>query len=130
MAAAHTHRILIAEDEPLIGNLYRDALTQAGFAVTVAKNGDETMVAMRETKPDLVLLDILMPRVDGLGVLEAKRTDPLLRAIPVIVVSNFSAEYYAEQAKALGAVGYLVKAETDIHEIVRTVKQQLGMATR
>ena len=123
MAKQH---ILIAEDDRLIGNAYRDKLTQAGYRVTIAKNGEETLAALRELKPDLLLLDILMPKVDGFGVLEGKQQDDTIKDIPVIIISNFSQETYQDQAKALGITEYIVKANFDIQQLPAKVAEYLG----
>lgn len=116
-------RILVAEDDKAYANIYRVKLTNEGFSVDIATHGEEAITKARATKPDLILLDLIMPQKDGFDVLEALKSDNALKKIPVIIFSNLSQNEDLERAKKMGAADYLVKANISIHEMVDKVKK-------
>ncbi len=100
-------------------------LIKAGFDTTNAKTGGEAIAMFKKAKPDLILLDLLLPDQHGFDVLAAIRRDPEGRDIKVIVLSNLSEDRDKERAKQLGVVQYLVKANNSLPEIVEAVRTAL-----
>jgi CheY-like chemotaxis protein len=115
-------RVLVVEDTDLLRRMYRDRLTQDGYEVLDAADGLVALTLLREHHVDLILLDLIMPRMGGLEVLEAVAADPRTKGTPVVVLTNLGEEETIERAVALGAVDYLIKNETrpaDVSEKVR-----------
>jgi DNA-binding response OmpR family regulator len=119
-------KILIAEDEIFLYKVMANKLKKEGFEVTVATDGEEAIRIIQAEKPNLVLLDLLMPKRDGFEVLETMHADESLKKIPVIIASNLGQESDVERGKKLGAVEYIVKADLSIHDIVKKVKEHVG----
>jgi len=94
--------------------------------VSVARNGEDGLKSMREARPDLVLLDIIMPRKGGFEVMEEMQKDKDLKGIPVIVISNSGQPVEIDRAQKLGAKDWLIKTEFDPQEVVDKVKKQIG----
>jgi CheY-like chemotaxis protein len=106
-----TGDILLVEDDPSIAKLYRILLESRGYSVRYAADGVEGLDRTQEKRPDLVLLDIMMPRMNGIAFLQALRAGEL-RDVPVVVLSNFMEKQLVDDAMSLGAVEYMVKAQT------------------
>lgn len=119
-------KVLLVEDEELIITLLQRKLEKEGYKVSVARDGIEGMEKMREAEPDLVLLDIVMPRMGGFEVIEEMRKDKELRIIPIIVISNSGQPVELDRAKRLGARDWLIKTEFDPKEVLNKVKKQIG----
>ncbi len=122
-------RILVVEDTELLRRMYRDRLVADGFDVLTAGDGQEALATLRTGRMDLMLLDLIMPRMGGLEVLEVMRHDPVLSRIPVVVLTNLDEGDAAERALALGAREYLIKNETrpaDISARVATVLSEIA----
>lgn len=119
-------KILLIEDEKLLADLLQRKLADQGYYVFVAGDGETGLQLVKEKRPDLVLLDLLLPRLNGLEVLEEIRNDEELRKIPVIIVSNSGQPVEIDKAKELGAKDWLVKTEFDPTEVVEKVKKQIG----
>ncbi|XOB41229.1 MAG: response regulator [Candidatus Nealsonbacteria bacterium] len=119
-------KVLIVEDEEIIIDLLKKKLLQEGYDVSVAHNGEEGLKALRETKPDIVLLDIVMPKKSGYEVMEEMGKDPELKKIPIIVISNSGQPVELDKAKYLGARDWLIKTEFDPQEVVDKVRKQIG----
>jgi CheY-like chemotaxis protein len=119
-------KILIVEDEELLINLLQRKLSEAGYDVFLARNGEEGMRMMRQENPDIVLLDIIMPKMGGFEVLEEKAKDDLLKIIPVVVISNSGQPVELDRAKRLGASDWLIKTEFDPQEVLDKVISQIG----
>lgn len=117
-------KILLIENEELIINILQKKLEKEGYKVLIARDGIEGMEKMRENKVDLILLDIVMPRMGGLEVLEEMIKDKELRMIPVIVISNSGQSVELYRAKRLGARDWLIKTEFDPREVLAKVKNQ------
>ncbi len=117
--------ILIAEDDPVLRNLYVKKFTIAGFAIRTAENGEETIQKVLEQAPDLLLLDIHMPKIDGFGVLEKFPKEE--RGFPVILLTNFEEEKYKERGRELGADDYFVKKDMTIRSLLNMVERLLAM---
>ncbi len=119
-------KILLIEDEEIIIELLKKKLTQEGYDVTITKNGLEGLEKMREAKPDLILLDIIMPKMDGFEVMEEMIKDPALKEIPVIIISNSGQPVEIDRIQELGAKDWLIKTEFDPREVLDKVRKQIG----
>ncbi len=115
--------ILMIEDDSFLRNLYRDKLERAGFNFIEAVSGIEGMNKITNEKPDLVLLDILLPMRSGFDVLEEMNENGMISQIPVIILSNLKQEVDIEEGRKLGAKDYFVKAETDFVDILERIKE-------
>jgi len=119
-------KILIVEDEQIMIDLLQKKITEEGYEVFIAKDGEEGLKAMRETKPDLVLLDIVMPKMGGLEVMEEAQKEPELKKIPIIVISNSGQPVELDRAQKLGARDWLIKTEFDPEEVIDKIIKQIG----
>ncbi len=102
-------KILVAEDDPSVRKMTADFLAKRGYAVTTAEDGVAACEAAATQKPDVVVLDLLLPRRDGYAVLLHLRSQPATKSIPVVILSGESAEEHEQVALALGANGYIPK---------------------
>lgn len=118
-------RVLVIEDEAPLSKILAETLTESGFEVDVAVHGEEGWHKARENRPDLILLDIIMPRLDGFVFLKRLRTNKKLATIPVIILSNLGQDSDIAEARELGAMDYLVKSNHTIEAIVQRVQQVL-----
>lgn len=123
MAAKTKKRILIAEDEKSLSGILSAKLTKEGFNVSTVDNGEDALKLITRKKFDLLVLDLIMPRLDGFAVLSSLKTNKIKQK--VIVTSNLNQTEYFEKAKALGAKEVIVKAELSLDEIVKKIKKQL-----
>ena len=119
-------KILLIEDEEIMIDLLQKKLAAEGYEVLVAKNGEEGLELMKESFPDLVLLDIIMPKKDGFEVMEEKKKNKDIKKIPLIIISNSGQAIELDRAKALGAKDWLIKTEFDPKEVLEKVKKQIG----
>jgi DNA-binding response OmpR family regulator len=117
--------ILIAEDEDFLVRTLKDNLDTEGYTVYVAKNGEEAIQRIKEKKPDLILLDLLMPKKDGFYVLGEVKSNPDWKLIPVIILSNLGEDESIKRALEAGADDYFVKSQHPIQEVVEKVKDYL-----
>lgn len=120
-----SRRILLAEDDRFLRKAAEARLRQGGFTVLAAVDGEEAMRIARAERPDLVLLDLIMPKIQGFAVLKALKEDSATASIPVIVLSNLGQERDVQQAMELGAVAYFIKAHLSLHELVQRVSEVL-----
>ena len=118
-------KVLIIDDEQELLNMYQQAFSSTGFESMIAENGEIGIKMAKDQKPNVILLDIIMPKMNGLDVLAEIKKDPEIKEIPVILLTNLSEECSGEKAKELGAAGYLVKAETEPAQVVEFVKKTL-----
>lgn len=123
-------KILIIEDDPLMSRLYEKIFKFEGFEVELAADGQEGLEKVRTGKPTLILLDIMMPKMNGLQVLEKIKIDQETKSIPVIMLTNLAGQQDAETALTKGAVKYLVKSEYEPKQIANMVKEVLAGYTR
>ncbi|OGZ20226.1 MAG: hypothetical protein A3F95_02860 [Candidatus Nealsonbacteria bacterium RIFCSPLOWO2_12_FULL_39_31] len=119
-------KILIIEDEKVLLDLLEKRMRAEGYDVAVALDGENGIQKAEEYKPDLILLDIVMPKKDGFEVMEELAADQELKKIPVIIVSNSGQPVEIERVKKLGARDWLVKTEFDPKEVVDKVVAQIG----
>ena len=110
--AVGTLHILLVEDDPAVAGMYRLKLEMEGYRVTVARDGEEGLRVAREQRPQLIFLDVRLPKLDGMSVLEAMRGDDRTRHIPVLILSNYGEPPLIERGLQLGAREYLLKSET------------------
>ncbi len=118
-------KILVTEDDKFLASAMRVKLSKAGFDVTVASDGVEAIEAIEKNRPDLVLLDMVMPRQDGFATLEMIRKREELKDMPVIVTSNLGQKEDIDRAMKLGANGYLVKSDISIEKILEKINTVL-----
>jgi CheY-like chemotaxis protein len=123
-------KILVVEDDPLMSRMYQKIFTFEGYEVEMAGDGQEGLDKAREVKPTLMLLDVMMPKLNGLQVLEKIKADPETKAIPVIMLTNLAGEQDAESALTKGAIKYIIKSEHDPKEVADMVKEILAGYTR
>lgn len=119
-------KILLIDDTEFYQKAYRNKLVSEGYLVTTANNGIEGLKAISADKPDMVLLDLMMPVMDGYKVLQAMKADANLKDIPVIVFSAKGATEEIERAVATGASDFLIKATTTPNKVVEKIKQLLA----
>ncbi len=120
---------MVVEDTELLRRIYSDKLTQEGYTVISAADGLECIAHLHQTAVDLILLDLIMPRMSGLEVLDTVKKDPRTKDIPVIVLTNLGQEADVERGIAMGAIDYLVKNEAkpaDVAEKIRVVLAMTG----
>ena len=120
-------KILIVEDDLFLANLLSLRFKKEGFEVIQAFSGVEALKKLEEIRPDVVLLDIILPQKNGFEVLEAIAQNPQTSNIPVIIVSNLGQESDIEKGKTLGAMDYYVKARLSIDELVLKVRNLISV---
>jgi DNA-binding response OmpR family regulator len=118
-------KILIAEDDVLLQDIWQQKIGKAGFNVITAKNGEETLEKIEAEKPDFLLLDIVMPKVDGFEVLKKVRSHPdkKIREMVVMVLSNLGSEDDIKKAEDLGSNSYIVKAMFSTEDVINKIKE-------
>lgn len=116
-------KILIVEDEEILLNLLKHKLEKEGYIISTAKNGEEGLEKIRKEKPNLVLLDIIMPKMDGIQFLKKKKREGEIKDIPVIIISNSGQPAELNQAQKLGADDWLVKTEFNPQEVIKKVER-------
>ena len=115
-------KVLIVEDEEILLTALSEELKQEGFDVVGAKDGIEGVEKAISEKPDLILLDLVMPRLDGIGALKQIKENPDIKDIPVVILTNLSDYDKVSDALSLGAMDYLVKANYRLEELVNKIK--------
>ncbi|KPJ73261.1 hypothetical protein AMJ48_02245 [Parcubacteria bacterium DG_74_1] len=118
-------KILIVEDDKFLRELIVQKLIKEGYETSEAIDGEQGIKKVKEEKPDLVLLDLILPGIDGFEVLSQKKEDPNIAKIPVIVLSNLGQKEDVERGLKLGAVDYLIKAHFTPGEIIEKIKNVL-----
>lgn len=116
-------KILIAEDDGFIAEVYDTKLTFEGFEVVIATDGVEAIEKIKSTKPDVILLDVMMPKMNGLEVLEKIRQDKEFKKTPVLILTNAGEKDSVTKALQLGATDYLIKSSYTPEEVVEKIKQ-------
>jgi CheY-like chemotaxis protein len=121
-----TVKILVAEDDRFLRRAAVATLKQRGFGVVTASDGEEALRQAAGELPDLILLDLIMPKIQGFEVLRRLKQNPSTAGIPVIVLSNLGQERDVTQAMEAGARTYLIKANLSLQELVREIEKVLG----
>ncbi|MFH0951640.1 MAG: response regulator [Patescibacteria group bacterium] len=119
-------KVLIVEDEKMLADMYKTKFEMDGFTAIQALNGQAGLDAAKADKPDIILLDIIMPKLDGFVVLQELKKDPKTKNIPVILLTNLGQEDDIKKGKSLGANDYFVKANHSPAEVVAKVKTHLN----
>lgn len=118
--------ILLVDDDLTLREMYEERLKAEGFDIIQASNGEEAMQKAKESKPNIILLDIMMPKINGFDVLKDLKADADLKDIPVIVLTALIQDVDRVQGKKLGAVDYIVKSETMPGEVISKIKNAIG----
>ena len=121
-------KILLVEDDTAIASVYRSRLELEGFDVCEANNGEDALSLAVSEHPDLILLDVMMPKISGFDVLDILRNTPETTNIRVIMLTALSQPKDKERAEQLGVDDYLVKSQVVIGDVVERVRYHLGMA--
>jgi len=119
-------KILFIEDEPTLQKTVGEILKQEGYTILEALDGELGLSTARSEKPDLVLLDLILPKKNGFEVLESLKNDPETSGIKVIVLTNLESSQDIERALELGATTYLVKANYKLEDVVLKIKEILN----
>jgi len=124
--ANNQKHILIVDDDPLISRMYQKKLSQDGYAVETAENGEAAINSVGKSMPDLILLDVMMPKMNGVETLKAIKSDPRIKDIKVIFLTNLGDKQEdIENAKKLGALEYLVKSQISLKDLSAKVNEIL-----
>lgn len=118
-------KILLAEDDPFIIDIYANRFKQEGYAVDVAKDGEMALEKIRSNYPDLLVLDIMMPKMDGWELLRQVRNDEKIRNLKVIVMSNLDQKEQSNDIEHLGVIKYFLKISTTPEEITNAINDIL-----
>lgn len=121
-------RILLVEDDDALANVYKSRLELEGFEVTVVSNGEDALAKTQEYKPDLILLDAMMPKITGFDVLDILRNTPETKDIKVIMLTALSQASDKARANKLGVDDYLVKSQVVIGDVVERIRYHLAKA--
>ncbi len=121
-------KILLVEDDDALASVYQTRLQAEGFDIRRVPNGEDALASALEYKPDLILLDVMMPKISGFDVLDILRNTPDTANVKVIMLTALSQESDQERAKSLGVNDYLVKSQVVIADVVDRVKFHLGLA--
>jgi two-component system alkaline phosphatase synthesis response regulator PhoP len=117
-------KVLLVEDDPMVVRMYQKKLTMDGYNVSLAFNGEEGLAAIAKDRPDIILLDIMMPKMNGFEVLNVLKNDESLKNIPVIVLTNMDdRSEHMEKIRQLGANDYLVKANTSLKDLSAIIEK-------
>ncbi len=119
-------RILFIEDEPALQKILGEALSKEGYEVIAALDGEAGLRLVETKKPDLVLLDLILPKIDGFEVLRRIKEDPETKEIPIIVLTNLERMEDVDRVSELGAITYLVKDNYTLEEVVEKIKKTFG----
>ncbi len=117
--------ILLVEDDVFLSNIYQKKFEMEGFKISTADNGEKGLADAKRKKPDIILLDVLLPKLDGFAVLEKLKEDPATKEIPVILLTNLGQKDDVEKGLESGAADYLIKAHFKPSEVVDKVKKIL-----
>lgn len=122
--------VLLVEDDSFLANIYKTKFEMEGFKVSVAENGEAGLADAKKKNPDVILLDILLPKMDGFVALEKLKADTETKAIPVILLTNLGQKDDVQKGLELGADDYLIKAHFKPSETVEKVRKVLGKGVR
>jgi CheY-like chemotaxis protein len=118
--------VLFVEDDPTVAEMYKLRLELDGYQVAVASDGEEAIRMATARVPDLIFLDIRLPKLDGLAVLEQLRMEERTKQVPVVILSNYSERELVERGLKLGALEYLVKSQTTPAKLAGSLENWLG----
>ncbi|MEK7649940.1 MAG: response regulator [Patescibacteria group bacterium] len=124
---ADQKKILIIEDDKFLLKLYSDKLSREGFLVSMAISGEEGLGKVKQEKPDLVLLDVILPQKNGFDILGALKLDPETKDVPVVMLTNLGQESDIKTGLDLGAADYLVKTDFSITKLPEVVRKHIAI---
>ena len=119
-------KILVVEDDNFLANAYRIKLQKIGFEVIVANDGDEALEKIKSENIDLVILDLIIPKIDGFGVLTEIRSQEEYKNIPILVASNLGQSEDLNRAMKLGANDFVVKSDTPLDMLIEKIKKLIS----
>ena len=122
--------LLVVEDDPLMSRMYQKIFTFEKYEVETAADGEEALLKVQQFKPTVILLDVMMPKMNGLEVLERLKSDPATKTIPVIMLTNLAGQQDAETALSKGAVKYIIKSEHEPKDVAKMVEEVIAGYTR
>lgn len=125
MADGKPINVLLVEDEIFLSRIYRDKLKRAGLEITTAHDGEEGLIKAKQGNFDIILVDLIMPKLDGFAVLKQLRAWPQYQKTPIMLLTNISQNEDIKKSKSLGAAGYLVKANFTPAQAAKKIKQFL-----
>jgi len=120
-------KILLVEDDDALASVYQTRLQAEGFDIKRVPNGEDALAAALDYKPDLILLDVMMPKVSGFDVLDILRNTPETANVKIVMLTALSQDSDKERAESLGVDDYLVKSQVVIADVVDRIKNHLGM---
>jgi DNA-binding response OmpR family regulator len=118
-------KILIVEDDKFLANAYRVKLTKAGFETQLATDGDEAIKVLESFRPDLIILDLVMPVKDGFTTLKELKEHESYKTIPVIIASNLGQKEDREKALGLGASDFVVKSDINLNDLISKINSHI-----
>lgn len=121
MDAVANKKVLLVEDDAFLSSLLKTRLTRENVEVQHAKDGQEALDALKSYKPDLILLDLILPKKSGFEVMEGIRQDPQLSSAPIIIISNLGQPEDIQKGQELGAIEYFIKAKTSIDDLIGNI---------
>jgi DNA-binding response OmpR family regulator len=125
-SAGHPKKVLLVEDDDALASVYQTRLDAEGFDIRRVPNGEDALAAALDYKPDLILLDVMMPKVSGFDVLDILRNTPETTNIKIVMLTALSQDSDRERAESLGVDDYLVKSQVVIADVVDRIKQHLN----
>ncbi len=121
--------IFLVEDDLFLSSLLKTKFIEAGFKVINARDGDEAIQILKKQKPDIIILDIILPKKNGFEVMQEINKNPAINKAPIIIVSNLGQSEDVSKGKELGAIEYFVKARISIEDLVEKIKKFLSNQT-
>lgn len=125
-ATVNQKAVLVVDDDLTLLEMYQARLKEEGYIIQLARNGEEALGIAKKNRPNVILLDIMMPGLNGLDVLRQLKDDPETKDIPVIVLTALIEAIKKDEAIAAGAVGYIVKSESMPQDVVAKIKEVLA----
>ena len=116
-------KILLVEDDSMIVEMYKLRFEEEGFEVTVTEKGSEAIELASSLKPDIMLLDIILPEVDGFNILQSLKSEEKTKSLPILMLTNLAQESDKEKAISMGANDYLVKSQHTPSDVLQKVKE-------
>ncbi|SRR5258708_6148158 len=117
--------IVLADNDPFIVRAYKSGLEEAGYVVIVAEDGEAAVSQIRALRPNLVLLEIILPKQDGFSVLKTVKADPTISDIPIVVLTSLSQRSDEDAARASGAADFLVKTEVSLKDVLMHIERYM-----
>jgi DNA-binding response OmpR family regulator len=127
-ASNSLRKILLVEDDDALANVYNTRLVAEGFEVKRVTNGEDALVTVLSYRPDLVVLDVMMPKLNGFEVLDILRNTPEVGNVKIIMLTALSQEADKKRAESLGVDDYLVKSQVVIADVIERIKQHLDIS--